>query len=62
MAFINMSSFLFSSLLYLIAVILGAIIRLYIMGKFKIKTIIIISLVTFIAGEILLAYLMLFHQ
>ncbi len=58
----NINVFLFSSALYLIAVIIGAIIRLYLMGRFKIKTIILISCATFIIGEIVLAYLLLFRQ
>lgn len=62
MTFINMGTFLFSTALYLFAVILGAIIRLYIMGKFKIRTIIIMTSVSFILGEIVLAYLILFKQ
>lgn len=62
MKFINMNVFLFSSALYLIAIILGSTIRLYIMGRFKIKTIIFIASASFIIGEIVLAYLILFHQ
>ena len=62
MKFINMNGFLFSSALYLIAIILGSTIRLYIMGRLKIKTIIIIASASFIIGEIVLAYLNLFHQ
>lgn len=62
MKFINMNVFLFSSALYLIAIILGSTIRLYIMGRFKIKTIIIIASASFIIGEIVLAYLILFRQ
>ena len=60
MKFINMNVFLFSSALYLIAIILGSTIRLYIMGR--IKTIIIIASASFIIGEIVLAYLILFRQ
>ena len=59
MKFINMNGFLYSSALYLLAVIAGAIIKL--MGRFKIKTIIFIASASFIIGEIVLAYLILFQ-
>ena len=60
MNFEHINTFWFASFTYIIALIIGAVLRLYIIGKFRVKTIILITLSCFIIGEIVLAYLLLF--
>ncbi len=62
MNFEHINTFWFASFIYIIALIIGAVLRLYIIGKFRVKTIILITLSCFIIGEIVLAYLLLFKH
>lgn len=52
----NITGFIFSSLVLCIAIFLGALIRLYLIAHLKIKTILLISVVLFVLGELFLFY------
>lgn len=60
MSFISkLPSFLVMSCFWLIFLFLGGYFRLYIMAKLKIKTIIIISSIAFLVGEMVILYIIL---